>query len=266
MLAACCTSLQASRSRVTSERGVGMFCLRLHYKRRSLQRRAHLTSLIAYLLDPKQDRGGPNHRVRLAGPPWAARLVQRASPFGGREGTQAAARDLVHQFFDHIHAGIADRCRPYRVYMHLVIGFPLNYAPRPTTKSATSISNSSASEYFFWLAATREVLDSLGVDESLPHLVVMHDDTKHIHAHVVVSLFADGIDALALYRQLTPRVIKDVTATFYTAHGWPIPSRALHEHYRSILRKCYGRNFEEEWACLGHLCAQEKSLKADPAS
>lgn len=108
-----------------------MYVVRFPYTRGSLQRPASLTQLLAYLFNPKQDTKGPNHRGRLAGPPWGCRVIQRASPFGDEGQVQVAARDLAQQFFHHIHEGVKHRRRPYRVYVHLSIGFPLDYAPRP---------------------------------------------------------------------------------------------------------------------------------------
>ena len=219
-----------------------MYFCRFQYKRRSLQRPASLTQLLAYLLNPKQDSEGPNHRVRLAGPPWGARVIQRASPFGDAAQVQIAARDLAQQFFDHIHAGVIDRQRPYRVYVHLAIGFPLEFKPRRSERPSVAFRNSPATEYFFWLAAVREVLDALGIGEALPHLIVMHDDREHLHAHVVAALFAKGINGSDIYRRLTKQRMKNVAATFYPAHGWPAPNEALREAYEKLLEKCYGGN------------------------
>lgn len=220
-----------------------MYVIRFPYRRHSLQRPASLTQLIAYLLNPKQDIQGSNHQVRLAGPPWGFRLIQRASPFGTEEQVFTAARDLSHQFFEHIHLGVKDRRRPYRVYVHLAIGFPLDFKPRQPAKGPENRRRLPESPYFFWLAAVREILDSLGVDESLPQLIVMHDDRQHLHAHVVVALFAKDIDASDLYRRMTKPLMSSVVANFYPAHGWPAPNGAISTRYEKMLQRCYGRAF-----------------------
>jgi hypothetical protein len=217
-----------------------MYICRFPYKRRSLQRPASLTQLLAYLLNPKQETAGPNHKVRLAGPPWGARVIQRASPFGDSAQVKVAARDLAQQFFDHIHQGVKDRQRPYRVYLHMAIGFPLDFEPRAPVRPVGAFKNSPASIYFFWLAAVREVLGALGVNEHLPHLIVMHNDREHLHAHVVVALFARGIDAIDIYRRMTKPRMKTVAATFYPAQGWPAPSEALRDAYEKALKRTYG--------------------------
>jgi hypothetical protein len=135
---------------------------------------------------------------------------------------------------------VRDRQRPYRVYLHLAIGFPLDFKPRPPERAGVAFGHSPTTEYFFWLAAVREVLQALGIHGSLPHLIVMHDDREHLHAHVVAALFAEGIDGSDIYRRLTKPRMKNVAATFYPAHGWPAPNEALREAYEKLLEKCYG--------------------------
>jgi hypothetical protein len=56
---------------------------------------------------------------------------------------------------------------------------------------------------------------------------VVHNDTAHFHAHVVVGMFAANVDCSAAFQILKPALIKKIASALYAGNRWKFPSQAL---------------------------------------
>src|SRR4051794_38191427 len=93
------------------------------------QRPGELARLLRYLLAAKSGKPEVDAFLRLAGPPYARRLIQRHFPWGPH--ARMAADDLAHQMFAHIRAGWSGEGRlPRHVYSHVAISYSPNLSRR----------------------------------------------------------------------------------------------------------------------------------------
>ena len=94
----------------------------IQYTAAEPQKPGDLARLLRYLLEAKSGDKSLDDFVRLAGPPFARRLIQRLMPFGATR--RAAADDIAHQLFDHVRRGCAGvDALPRQVYVHIVLSF-----------------------------------------------------------------------------------------------------------------------------------------------
>lgn len=94
----------------------------MQYTAANPQQPGDLARLLRYLLEAKSGDKSLDDFVRLAGPPFARRLIQRFMPFGATR--RAAADDIAHQLFDHVRRGCAGAdSLPRQVYVHIVLSF-----------------------------------------------------------------------------------------------------------------------------------------------
>lgn len=213
------------------------------YQKGHPQRIADLATLIRYLFSGREGDPQSNHVSRLAGPPVGFGLVQRVSPFGAT--FQDAAYDLAQQLFDHVRAGPINGALPYEVYKHIVIGFPPGTLNRNFDDDfpKTKLARLAASEFAAIMRTVREFLDAMGIGEGLPHLVVVHGDRQHFHAHVATAIYSSGIDGAAVFDRLKPAVIHNIAATIYAAHKWPFPYKDLEDWYQATLARPVARRW-----------------------
>ena len=160
------------------------------------QRPCDLSGLLRYILTGRGGIGGADLFMRLAGPPFVRRVVQRVMPYGAD--FRLAAEDLAQQMFDWCKRGRVGRSLPRQVYAHIIVSFDRGYRSR---KSPTHIpfdtKSSLESTYTRSLRIVLDTLEKLGVDPRLPLFFALHDDQRHLHAHVVVLLYAeDASDSL----------------------------------------------------------------------
>lgn len=205
------------------------------YRRAHPQRIADLAALVRYLLEAKDTESDQNHLLRLAGPPVTSRVVQRLSPFGGT--VREAAYDLAQQVFNHARESQIAGNLPSEIYKHLVLSFPVHQPLNRKFKELTQRSADwrVASDFQIIVRVVRELLDSMGIGDVPPLIIVVHNDTKHFHAHVVVGLYANDLDCSGVIRELKPSLIKKIASTLYAAHSWPFPSEALASEYGAII-------------------------------
>ena len=213
------------------------------YQKGHPQRIADLATLLRYLFIGRDGDPHSNHVSRLAGPPVTFGLVQRMSPFGAT--FQDAAYDLAQQLFEHVRRGPINGALPYEVYKHIVIGFPLGTLNRNFDGDfpKTRLARVAASDFAAVMRTVREFLDAMGVAESLPHLVVVHGDRQHFHAHVATAIYAPGIDGASAFDRLKPSVIHDIAATIYAANKWPFPYKDLEDWYLATLTRPVARRW-----------------------
>lgn len=94
----------------------------MQYTAANPQQPGDLARLLRYLIEAKSGDKSLDDFVRLAGPPFARRLIQRFMPFGATR--RAAADDIAHQLFDHVRRGCAGAdSLPRQVYVHIVLSF-----------------------------------------------------------------------------------------------------------------------------------------------
>lgn len=207
-----------------------MHIQRRPYGRAHAQRIADLSALIKYMLeakDPDEDLRKRNHEQRLAGPPVTRRLVQRISPYGGTTGT--AAYDLAQQLFKHARDCVKFDDLPSVVYQYLFFSFPVN---QPLNKAFLAFTKRNAerqplSDFQIVVRMVTEALDTMGIGKHVPCVIVVHNDTAHYHAHVVVGMFAANVDCSEVFRALTPGLLKEISSAMYAGNRWPQPSAAL---------------------------------------
>jgi hypothetical protein len=199
------------------------------YQRAHAQITADLSALIKYLLEAKdpEDEPGENHLRRLAGPPVTSRLVQRVSPFGPT--ISVAAYDLAQQLFNHARDRQMRGALPWEIYKYLFFSFPVH---QPLNKKFLALTSMAAerqvgSDFQIIVRVVRELLDAMGIDEKAPSIIVVHDDTEHYHAHVVVGMFAAKVDCSAAFKALKPSLIKKINSALYAGNRWQFPSEAL---------------------------------------
>lgn len=199
------------------------------YKRAHAQITADLSALIKYLLEGKdpEDEPGESHRQRLAGPPVTSRLVQRVSPFGPT--ISVAAYDLAQQLFKHARDRPTPGALPWEVYKYLFFSFPVH---QPLNRKFLALTQRTAerqvgSDFQIIIRVVRELLDAMGIDEKVPSIIVVHDDTEHYHAHVVLGMFAADVDCSAAFKALKPALIKKISSALYAGNRWQFPSAAL---------------------------------------
>lgn len=200
------------------------------YRRAHPQIAADLSALIKYMLeakDPDEDLRKRNHALRLAGPPVTSRLVQRVSPFG--ESISVAAYDLAQQLFKHARDRRTQGVLPSIVYQYLIFSFPANQPLNEKFLALTELISSRQlkSDFQIVIRIVKQALDAMGIGDSAPSIIVVHNDTDHYHAHVVVGIFATDVDCSAAFQTLTPKLIKEIAAALYTGNRWPQPSEAL---------------------------------------
>lgn len=208
------------------------------YNRDHPQRIADLSALIKYMLEAKDPRteNEKNHEQRLAGPPVTARLVQRVSPFGNT--INAASYDLAQQLFNHARDRQVAEDLPPEVYKYLFISFPIH---QPINKKFLALTPMTAerqdvSDFQNMIRVVRELLDAMGIGENTPSIIVVHDDTDHYHAHVVVGLFAADIDCTTAFNELSYARIKEIASALYAGNRWRFPSKALANEPNESLR------------------------------
>lgn len=199
------------------------------YRRAHAQIAADLSALIKYLLEGKDPEDEPeeNHRQRLAGPPVTSRLVQRVSPFGSM--ISVAAYDLAQQLFNHARDRPTPGALPWEVYKYLFFSFPIQQPLNRKFLALTALAaeRQAGSDFQIIVRVVKELLDAMGIDEKVPSIIVVHDDTAHYHAHVVVGMFAADIDCSATFKELTPALIKKFSSALYAGNRWQFPNTAL---------------------------------------
>lgn len=162
------------------------------------QRPSGLASKIRYLLADRFGTDSEDIFKRLAGPVITNRIVQRVMPYGST--FRLAASDIAQQFFDHIRLGCFDRDVPHQVYTHLVISFAPAYRRKQARiRNIKNIEKPTESTYSRSLRIIMDVLYELGVNERSPLYIAIHDDRRHLHAHVIIALYAAGIPDCNLY-------------------------------------------------------------------
>lgn len=199
------------------------------YKRAHAQITADLSALIKYLLEAKdpEDEPGENHLQRLAGPPVTSRLVQRVCPFGPT--ISVAAYDLAQQLFNHARDRRVPGPLPWEVYKYMFFSFPVRQPLNKKFLALTSLAAESqpASDFQIIVRVVKELLEAMGIGERVPTIIVVHDDTEHHHAHVVVGLFTADVDCSAIFDELTLARIRETASALYAGNRWRFPSKAL---------------------------------------
>ena len=200
------------------------------YDREHKQRASDLAALFRYLFIGRDASAEKNHQRRLGGPPVASRVIQRISPFG--KSSAEAAYDVAHQIFAHARMGPHVGEMPYEVYKHVIIGFPIGRLNQFTKQSArNALFTNVESNFLIAIRVVRELLDAIGIGMDPPSLIVIHDDRKHVHAHVVVGMYARELDCSQVFQRITKDVLLETTSTLYAAHGWDFPNEGMRKRY-----------------------------------
>jgi hypothetical protein len=197
------------------------------------QRPGDLARLLRYLVAAQTSEPGSDALLRLAGPPFTRRVVQRHLPWG--PDARVAATDLAHQMFAHIRAGWSGGGRlPRHVYSHIVI----SYSPKLSRRSGlaptvvSTVGRNSIHSKAVHIAL--DTLENLGVGEHFPMIVVPHGDRRHLHVHIVVALIVAGSPACRLPNR-NSSTLRSVARQIALAYGLPAASRLLTERHHAAV-------------------------------
>lgn len=202
------------------------------------QRPGDLARLIRYMLDAKVGAPEVDAVLRLAGPPFVRRLVQRTLPWGAD--SRLSADDFAHQMFQHIRAGCQGHELPRQVYSHVVLSF----SPRLSRKAVLDPKvRPGLGRHSVFAKAIRVVLDALenlGVGEHFPLIVVMHGDRSHLHSHVVVAHHVAGSPPCHIHAR-NPSTLRSIARNLAQAHGLPMASSTLGNKHKAVLHATRNR-------------------------
>lgn len=208
-----------------------MLIKRMPYRSAISQRVCDISRHVRYLL---AGRSGDGSRIlmRLAGPPYARRLIQRVMPFG--ESYKDAAKDIGRQLFTHVRNGCLDHAMPRQIYSHVV----LSYAPRYRSRVALGplFQEDHAAVEATYSGALRIALDTLtmlGVEACFPIYVVVHADRRHMHAHALLGLYAVGVSPCQIL-DLNASTIRAVARRIDQKHDLARASAGLRARHQLI--------------------------------
>lgn len=203
------------------------------------QRPGDLARLLRYLLAPKASESDVAPFVRLAGPPYVRRLIQRHLPWGKSD--REAANDLAHQVFDHIRAGWSGPGPlPRHVYSHVLISYSPNLDRRSRLDPAVKTSIGSRSIHSRSVHIALDTLENLGVGEHFPMIVVPHGDRHHLHVHIVVALHVGGSPPCRLPGR-NSSTLRSIARAVTTAYRLPRASKLLQERHRETANRGMGK-------------------------
>jgi hypothetical protein len=92
------------------------------------------------------------------------------------------------------------------------------------------------SDFQVIIRTVKQALEAMGVGEHAPSLIVVHNDTDHFHAHVVVGMFASDVDCSSAFKALKPAVLRRISSALYAGNLWPAPSEALTMEDNEIIK------------------------------
>ena len=210
----------------------------MRYFAKEPQRPRDLARLLRYLFAARSGDEEVDAFVRLAGPPFVRRLIQRCIPWGTDVGN--AADDLAHQMFAHARAGCSDfDLLPRHVYSHVVLSFSPRLRRGVDTKTPRATdAGRTESTYSRSLRIVLDLLENLGVGEHFPMVVVVHGDRRHLHAHVVLGHFVAGSPSCKLHL-LNSSTLRSFARQVALVYQLPGASRVLRDrHHRAV-----GANF-----------------------
>lgn len=196
------------------------------------QRPGDLARLIRYMLDAKVGAPEVDAVLRLAGPPFARRLVQRTLPWG--TDSRLYADDLAHQTFQHIRAGCQGQELPRQVYSHVVLSFSPRLSRRAALDSKVRPGLGRHSVYAKALRIVLDALENLGVGEHFPLIAVMHGDRSHLHSHVVVAHHVAGSPPCRINAR-NPSTLRSIARNLALAHGLPMASSTLGNKHKAVV-------------------------------
>lgn len=203
------------------------------------QKPGDLARLLRYMLDAKAGAPEVDAVLRLAGPPFVRRLIQRALPWGAD--SRLTADDLAPQMFEHIRAGCEGRELPRQVYSHVVLSF----SPRLSRKAALDPKvRPGLGRHSVFAKALRIVLDALeniGIGEHFPMVAVMHGDRSHLHSHVVVAHHVAGSPSCRIHSR-NPSTLRSIARNLAQAHGLPMASSTLGNKHKAVLHATRDRD------------------------
>ena len=225
------------------------------------QRPGDLARLLRYMLDAKVGAPEMDAVLRLAGPPFVRRLVQRTLPWGinsrlsahdlalhphhgcGLVGADSrlSADDLAHQMFQHIRAGCQGQELPRQVYSHVVLSFSPRLSRRAALDPKVRPGLGRHSVYAKALRIVLDALENLGVGEHFPLIAVMHGDRSHLHSHVVVAHHVAGSPPCRIHAR-NSSTLRSIARNLAQAHGLPITSSTLGKKHKALLHATRNRD------------------------
>ncbi len=202
------------------------------------QRPGDLARLLRYMLDAKVGAPEVDAALRLAGPPFVRRLVQRALPWGAD--SRLAADDLAHQMFQHIRAGCEGEALPRQVYSHVVLSFSPRLSRKAVLDPKVHPGLGRHSVFAKSLRIVLDALENLGVGKHFPLIAVMHGDRSHLHGHVVVAHHVAGSPPCRIHAR-NSSTLRFIARNLAQAHGLPSASSTLGTKHKNIVRSTRDR-------------------------
>lgn len=196
------------------------------------QRPGELTRLLRYIIAGHSGTGGADVFKRLAGPIFTRRIVQRVNPY--EEDFRLAVSDVAAQFYDLIRKGCFDRDLPRQVYSHVIISFAPAFRRRVARmNSALTKSKPIESTYSRALWIVLDTIAELGISQKMPLFLAVHDDKRHLHAHVVVALYAKETLDCDIHKTNRAKILS-IANKMDRVHGVGRISQALQRKHESV--------------------------------
>jgi hypothetical protein len=183
---------------------------------------------------------GPDFAVRLAGPPYAQKVIQRVIP---TDDYRLAAKDVAQQMVSEVLAGYIGEARPHRLYAHIVFSFAPRYRARNALAPTAVLCESSLEDRFegTFHGALRIALDALArlsADTRYPVYLVIHADKRHLHAHALVGLRAKGVPVCEI-TNLNSSTIRSIARQIDRKYGISKPSSAIRHAHQHVVRSAH---------------------------
>nr|WP_315186471.1 hypothetical protein [uncultured Albidiferax sp.] len=202
------------------------------------QKPGDLARLLRYMLDAKVGTPDVDAALRLAGPPFVRRLVQRTLPWGAD--SRLSADDLAHQMFEHIRAGCKEQGLPRQVYSHIVLSFSPRLSRRAALDPKVRPGLGRHSVFAKALRIVLDALENLGVGEHFPMIAVMHGDRRHLHCHVVVAHHVADSPPCRIHAR-NPSTLRSIARNLAQAHGLPMSSSTLGKKHKAVVHSTRDR-------------------------
>lgn len=208
----------------------------LPYTARLPQREADLARLLRYLFAGRVASAELNAHLRLAGPPQTRRLIQRHQPWGAEH--RDAARDLADQLFEHARDAFPlEPQMPRQIYAHIVASF----APQSRRQNILGLVRDEAkapmeSDFSIANRIVYDVLDTMGIGEHFPMVIAVHDDRRHVHAHIVVGLHLRVWGQSLTAPRAGDSTIRAITRAADEVFKLPKPSRSLKARHATVVQ------------------------------
>jgi hypothetical protein len=205
------------------------------YMSKEPHRKRDVARHVRYLLTGKVCRTDSSESsLRLAGPPHAQRIIQRVLP---SDDYRRAASDVAHQMVAEVLAGYVGEARPHQLYAHVVLSLVPRFRSRTALapiEVADAVGMQTEGTFFGALRISLDTLARLDADTRYPLYLVVHADRRHLHAHALVGLYAQGAPPCRI-TTFNSSTIRAIARAIDHEHGLAKPSHGLRNAHGRLI-------------------------------